>query len=133
MTKGDQRYEQFRHSHIGRIITHPVVLLMTSIMSVLAIVTALYVLYGLGQQSGKSAAVARREAAAAVQKAETAQAQAAQARAASSNLAREQLCTLVRFNADTSIPPTTARGFQIAESWKKFGESPLLHCFTEAK
>jgi hypothetical protein len=140
MTRSEQWYERFRQTRPGRLFTDPLAVLVMRLAGVSAFVLALLLFYVQGQDSHHASQVARREAqlavsqaqasedrAAAAQKAASVEAAAAQRKA--TDLAKAELCKLVKFNADTrTYPPTTQRGYQIAALWKEFGNSSILRC-----
>lgn len=136
MTRIDRFYDQFRVTRFGRIVTHPMFLFATSVMSILALITALYALYGLSQQNGRTAAIASRtataaslRATAAFQQSQESQAKSAKAQAAALEVARQAFCKIIVLNAGGNPPPTTARGFAFQAAYKELGKSPFLHCF----
>jgi hypothetical protein len=129
MTRSEVLYERFRGTRFGWFLTHPLTVLVTRLLGVTAFLISLLLLFNYSQTSSQEAQIARREAAKAVAQ-ERANAKAQQERAAALSIqTRKQLCVLVSFNADTrTYPPTTQRGYQIAEQWKQFGNSPGLRC-----
>jgi hypothetical protein len=140
MSRSEIFYERFRATKVGRFVTHPLTVLITRLLGVSAFILAAYLFYAQGQDSSRASQVARREARAAVAQAQAserqalaaqtqAKASAATAQAKAIALAKSELCKIVAFNADTkTFPPTTQRGYQIAEAWKEFGNSPILRC-----
>jgi hypothetical protein len=140
MTRSEVLYERFRGTRFGWFLTHPLTVLITRLLGVTAFVLTLILFYAQGQESNHASQIARRESTRAVAQAQaserraeaaqaTAKASAAAAQAKASALAKQELCKLVSFNADTTTyPPTTQRGYQIAALWKEFGNSSVLRC-----
>jgi len=140
MTKGDQWFERLQQTQIGRLLNNPLFVLISRLSALVAIVLVIVLFYTQSQESRHASQVARHEARAAVAQAHTSEQRAAaaqeQAKAAASAaqakataLAKAELCKIVAFNADTTTyPPTTQRGYQLAELWREFGNSPPLSC-----
>lgn len=129
MTRVDQLYDRFRHTWLGRIVTHPAFLLFATAMSIASFVIALYVLYGFTQQNSRTANIASQQAAQAVRQAQVTQKKAAAAQRATGEAARLAFCKIIVLNASNSPPPTTARGFAFQAAYAELGKSPVLHCF----
>lgn len=128
MTKSELLYERFRETRFGWFITHPLTVLVTRLLGVTAFLISLLLLFSYSQTSSQEAQIARREAAKAIKQEQMNAKAQQQHNAAQAAQTRRQLCALVRINADTSIPPTTSRGYVIANAWAQFGKSPSLRC-----
>jgi hypothetical protein len=140
MTRSEVLYERFRGTRFGWFLTHPLTVLITRLLGVTAFVLTLILFYAQGQESNHVSQVARKESIRAVAQAQASEQRAAAAQAAAkaaaaaaqakaSALAKAEFCKIVAFNADTTtFPPTTQRGYQLAELWREFGNSAPLSC-----
>jgi hypothetical protein len=121
MTPVVDRWESWKHTRVGRVLTSQLFLAVTSVLAIVAVLVAGLALYVSVQSTGRAAAAAKVSAERANQKAAAAEALAVK-------LLRTGICDLVHSQTRLSAPPTTARGAQSATAWERFGQSPLLHC-----